>query len=170
MGDAFPVTLQLWWNWHGATHGFWLLQISIFQWEISLLKFPAIWITLESLHKVSSQNIQFLPGCFLRWIWKPLCMHYFWTNVVAKSYKQTLEMSPYCCLSLDKAIANLLQHKLVVAKARAQMIHVNQQLPAISLWIKDVRPSITSKHLGNAEKLKSFTSYRVPHQIAGQMP
>lgn len=79
-------------------------------------------------------------------------------------------MSPYCFPSLDKAIANLLQGELIVAKARMWVILVNQQLPAISLWIRDVRYSITNKHLGNAEKLKSVTSYWVSHQTAGQMP
>lgn len=78
-------------------------------------------------------------------------------------------MSPYCCSSLNKAIENLLQCELIVAKARMCVIHVNQQLPAISLWIRDVRHSITSKHLGNAE-MKSITSPWVSHQAAGKVP
>lgn len=43
---------------------------------------------------------------------------------------RTLEMPPYCCSSLDKAIANLLQRELRVAKARKRMIHVNQHVPS----------------------------------------
>lgn len=50
------------------------------------------------------------------------------------------------CSSLDKAIANLLQWELTVAKTRMWVIRINQQLPAISLLIRDMRQSITIKH------------------------